>query len=48
MLAEWPSVLPQYTLAGQPMNSEWYRANQMLLIGEDIKVDSLGNTAKSR
>ena len=36
----------QYTLAGQPMNSEWVPyQSKMLLIGEDIKVDSLGNTA---
>ena len=36
----------RYALAGQPMNSEWVPyQSKMLLIGEDIKVDSLGNTA---
>ncbi len=36
----------QYTLTGQPMNSEWVPyQSKMILMGEDIKVDSLGNTA---
>ena len=36
----------QSTLSGQPINSEWVAyQSKMLLIGEDITVDSLGNTA---
>jgi secreted PhoX family phosphatase len=36
----------QSTLAGQPINSEWVPyQSKMLLVGEDITVDSLGNTA---
>jgi uncharacterized protein len=36
----------QSTVSGQPINSEWVPyQSKMLLIGEDITVDSLGNTA---
>lgn len=36
----------QNTTDGQPINSEWIPyQSKMLLIGEDITVDSLGNTA---